>query len=81
MTESLAMFPTASVSGYYFANPKAKCFQVGKITEDQLKDYMKGKKKNGYLLIWWISFSQFAKNFLIPKMDLKQNKNLLKGKI
>jgi 5-methyltetrahydrofolate--homocysteine methyltransferase len=26
LTESLAMFPTASVSGYYFANPKAKYF-------------------------------------------------------
>ena len=30
LTESLAMFPTASVSGYYFANPKAKYFGVGK---------------------------------------------------
>ena len=30
MTESLAMFPTASVSGYYFANPKAEVFRVGK---------------------------------------------------
>ena len=43
LTESLAMFPTASVSGYYFANPEAKYFGLGKITEDQLKDYAKRK--------------------------------------
>jgi 5-methyltetrahydrofolate--homocysteine methyltransferase len=62
LTESLAMFPTASVSGYYFANPKAKYFGVGKIAEDQLKDYAERKNidlsllKNGLLLIWRIKF-------------------------
>ncbi len=39
LTESLAMFPTAAVSGYYFANSEAKYFGVGKIDEDQLQDY------------------------------------------
>ncbi|WP_261510968.1 methionine synthase [Chryseobacterium paludis] len=39
LTESLAMFPTASVSGYYFGSPHAKYFGLGKITEDQIKDY------------------------------------------
>lgn len=39
LTESLAMFPTASVSGYYFGSPHAKYFGLGRITEDQLKDY------------------------------------------
>ncbi|MBE4949960.1 methionine synthase [Chryseobacterium culicis] len=39
LTESLAMFPTASVSGYYFGSPHAKYFGLGKITEDQLTDY------------------------------------------
>ncbi|WP_419494539.1 methionine synthase [Chryseobacterium bernardetii] len=39
LTESLAMFPTASVSGYYFGSPYAKYFGLGKITEDQLRDY------------------------------------------
>lgn len=39
LTESLAMFPTAAVSGYYFGSPHAKYFGLGKITEDQLKDY------------------------------------------
>jgi 5-methyltetrahydrofolate--homocysteine methyltransferase len=43
LTESLAMFPTASVSGYYFGSPHAKYFGLGKITEDQLKDYSKRK--------------------------------------
>ncbi|GAA0749356.1 methionine synthase [Gaetbulibacter jejuensis] len=41
LTESLAMWPAASVSGYYFANPEAKYFGLGKITEDQLEDYAK----------------------------------------
>jgi 5-methyltetrahydrofolate--homocysteine methyltransferase len=43
LTESLAMFPTASVSGYYFGSPHAKYFGLGKITEDQLKDYAERK--------------------------------------
>ncbi len=43
LTESMAMFPTAAVSGYYFANPKAKYFGVGKISEDQLQDYAERK--------------------------------------
>ena len=41
LTESLAMWPAASVSGYYFGNPEAKYFGLGKITEDQLIDYSK----------------------------------------
>jgi len=41
LTESLAMWPAASVSGYYFANPKAKYFGLGKISRDQLQDYAK----------------------------------------
>ena len=44
LTESLAMWPAASVSGYYFANPESKYFGLGKIIEDQLKDYTKRRK-------------------------------------
>ena len=55
LTESLAMFPTASVSGYYFANPKAKYFGVGKITEDQLKDYAERKNIDLELARKWLS--------------------------
>ena len=43
MDAGLAMYPTAAVSGYYFANAKAKYFGVGKICEDQLKDYTERK--------------------------------------
>ncbi|TNJ46194.1 methionine synthase [Tamlana fucoidanivorans] len=43
LTESLAMWPAAAVSGYYFANPEAKYFGLGKITDDQLTDYANRK--------------------------------------
>ncbi|WP_298248241.1 methionine synthase [uncultured Christiangramia sp.] len=43
LTESLAMWPAASVSGYYFANPEAKYFGLGKIKEDQVQDYAERK--------------------------------------
>ena len=43
LTESLAMWPAASVSGYYFAHPKARYFGLGKIREDQVKDFAKRK--------------------------------------
>jgi 5-methyltetrahydrofolate--homocysteine methyltransferase len=39
LTESLAMYPASSVSGWYFANPESKYFGIGKINEDQLHDY------------------------------------------
>ncbi len=41
LTESYAMMPAASVSGFYFSHPKASYFNVGKIGEDQLADYLK----------------------------------------
>jgi len=43
LTESLAMWPAASVSGYYFANQEAGYFGLGKITKDQLTDYANRK--------------------------------------
>ena len=43
LTESLAMWPAASVSGYYFAHPEAKYFGLGKITQDQLESYAQRK--------------------------------------
>ncbi len=39
LTESLAMTPAASVSGFYLANPQAAYFNVGKIGDDQLADW------------------------------------------
>ena len=43
LTESLAMWPAASVSGYYFAHPEAHYFGVGKITQDQVKSFAERK--------------------------------------
>ena len=39
LTESLAMYPASSVSGWYFANPESRYFGVGKISRDQVEDY------------------------------------------
>lgn len=41
LTESMAMWPAASVSGYYFGHPESKYFGLGKIKEDQVADYAK----------------------------------------
>ncbi len=43
LTESLAMYPAASVCGLYFAHPQSKYFTVGKIGKDQVEDYRKRK--------------------------------------
>ena len=43
LTESMAMSPNATVSGYYFAHPEAKYFSVGKVQDDQIVDYAKRK--------------------------------------
>jgi len=44
LTESLAMMPASSVSGFYFAHPQSKYFGLGKITKDQVEDYAERKK-------------------------------------
>ncbi len=43
LTESFAMLPTASVSGFYFAHPDAKYFAVGKVDRDQVESYARRK--------------------------------------
>lgn len=43
LTESLAMYPAASVCGWYFSHPQSQYFGVGKIQKDQLEDYAKRK--------------------------------------
>ncbi len=43
LTENFAMYPAASVSGYYFAHPESQYFNVGKIGKDQVSDYAKRK--------------------------------------
>lgn len=39
LTESYAMYPTAAVSGFYFAHPQSRYFGLGKITKDQIEEY------------------------------------------
>ncbi|NRR92122.1 methionine synthase [Winogradskyella undariae] len=55
LTESLAMWPAASVSGYYFANPEAKYFGLGKIKEDQVEDYSKRRAISNEEATKWLS--------------------------
>jgi len=43
LTETFAMFPTAAVCGLFFAHPQSKYFAIGKIAQDQIKDYAKRK--------------------------------------
>jgi 5-methyltetrahydrofolate--homocysteine methyltransferase len=43
LTESYAMLPAASVSGFYFSHPRSQYFAVGKIGRDQLEDYARRK--------------------------------------
>lgn len=55
LTESMAMWPAASVSGYYFANPESKYFGLGKIKKDQLEDYAKRRNISTELAEKWLS--------------------------
>ncbi|HPH18486.1 MAG TPA: methionine synthase [Haliscomenobacter sp.] len=43
LTESFAMYPAASVSGWYFAHPESKYFGLGQIGKDQITDYARRK--------------------------------------
>jgi 5-methyltetrahydrofolate--homocysteine methyltransferase len=43
LTESYAMYPTAAVSGFYFAHPQSRYFGLGKITKDQVAEYAERK--------------------------------------
>ena len=54
LTESLAMWPAAAVSGYYFANKEAKYFGLGKITDDQVTDYSIRKGITKETAIKWL---------------------------
>src|SRR5690606_9746522 len=44
LTDSFAMYPAASVSGWYFSHPEARYFAVGKIDLDQVQNYAARKK-------------------------------------
>ena len=61
LTESLAMYPAASVSGYYLSHPESKYFGLGQIELDQVEDY--ARRKN-------ISIEE-AEKFLFPSLNYK----------
>jgi len=55
LTEHYAMYPAASVCGYYFAHPESQYFSVGKISEDQIRDYSARKNISIELTEKWLS--------------------------
>ena len=54
LTESLAMYPASSVCGWYFSHPQSQYFGVGKISEDQLDDYVRRKGMTKEELTRWL---------------------------
>ncbi len=54
LTESLAMYPAASVCGWYFAHPESKYFGVGKIDKDQAEDYAQRKNMSVEEIEKWL---------------------------
>ena len=55
LTESMAMWPASSVSGYYFGNPESKYFGLGKIKEDQVIDYSKRRGISTEVATKWLA--------------------------
>lgn len=55
LTESFAMYPAASVSGFYFSHKEARYFGLGKISKDQVEDYARRKKKELAVMERWLS--------------------------
>jgi 5-methyltetrahydrofolate--homocysteine methyltransferase len=55
LTESFAMLPAASVSGYYFSHPQSQYFGVGKIERDQVEDYARRKGMDVAVVERWLS--------------------------
>jgi len=55
LTESMAMYPAASVSGYYFSHPESRYFPVGKISKDQVDDYARRKGMSVKRMEKWLA--------------------------
>jgi len=55
LTENFAMWPPASVSGYYIAHPESQYFAVGKIDRDQLEEYARRKNMDLKTMERWLS--------------------------
>ena len=54
LTESLAMYPAASVSGWYFAHPESKYFGIGKIEKDQIENYAERRGESVEFIEKWL---------------------------
>ena len=57
LTENLAMYPAASISGLYIASPEAKYFSLGKIEKDQVLDYHRRKGMSVTEVEKWLATS------------------------
>ena len=55
LTDSMAMMPASSVSGYYFAHPESQYYGIGKISKDQVKDYAKRKDMDLRMAERWLA--------------------------
>ncbi len=55
LTESFAMYPAASVSGWYFSHPQAKYFGLGQISKDQVEDYAERKGMGSEQVEKWLA--------------------------
>jgi 5-methyltetrahydrofolate--homocysteine methyltransferase len=55
LTENFAMYPAASVSGFYFSHPESKYFAVGKIGRDQVEDYARRKGQDLRITERWLA--------------------------
>jgi len=55
LTENFAMYPAASVSGWYFSHPESKYFGVGKLAKDQVMDYARRKGMSVEDIEYWLS--------------------------
>ncbi|MDN5203158.1 methionine synthase [Fulvivirgaceae bacterium BMA10] len=55
LTESFAMYPAASVSGFYFSNPASKYFGLGKVEKDQIENYAKRKAMKTKEIEKWLA--------------------------
>lgn len=55
LTENFAMLPAAAVSGFYFSHPQSQYFGIGKVGEDQIKDYAVRKQMDLNVIKRWLS--------------------------
>lgn len=61
LTESYAMYPASSVSGWYFSHPESKYFGLGKIDKDQVEDYAERKGMEVKDIERWLGSNLFYK--------------------